>query len=170
MQPLYLLTAVDVRRAEQSGTSRATTISKLTLPAIKFRNTPHDPGGGVMEVEYLLPRIEAVQPAFEVKGFDLDIFNGFGLADRWVFAGSVRDKKTGKAQPARAIIEGAVAEWEPDEASPTEFLGCNHAIREVTHYEFWLNGTEYWYVDNDERVVRRMGVDLFADDRLALGA
>lgn len=170
MQPLYLLTAVDVRRATQAGSSRATIIEKLTLPAIKFVTAEHNPGGGVMAVNYALPRIEAVEPAFAVKGFDTDIFNGFGLIDTWVFAGAVRDKKTNKGLPARAIIEGAITEWEPDEASPTEFLGCNHSIKEVTHYEFWLNGKELWYVDAEERIIRRNGIDLFAEERQALGA
>lgn len=170
MQPLYLLTAVDVRRATQSGTSRATIISKLTIPAIKFVVTEHNPGGGVMAVDFTQPRIEKVEPAFESKGFDADVFGGLGEVDRWNFAGAVRDKKTGKAQPARAIIEGAITEWTPDEASPTEFVGCNHAIKEVTHYEFWLNGEELWYVDFWERVLRRKGVDLFAEERQALGA
>lgn len=170
MQPLYLLTAVDVRRATQAGNSRATTISKLTLPPIKFVTTSHNPGGGVMAVDFAQPRIEAVEPAFEVKGFDTDVFWGFGEVDRWVFAGAVRDKKTNKGLPARAIVEGAVTEWSPDEASPEEFVGCNHAIKEVTHYEFWLNGVELWYVDFWERVCRRNGVDLFAPERQALGA
>ncbi len=170
MQPLYLLTAVDVRRAEQSGTSRATIIEKLALPAIKFVTVEHNPGGGIMAVNYAMPRVEAPEPAFGVKGFDTDIFTGLGLRDKWVFAGAVRDKKTNKAQPARAVIEGAITDWEPDEASPTEFLGCNHIIKEVTHYEFWLNGKELWYADVEERIIRRDGVDLFADDRLALGA
>lgn len=170
MQPLYLLTAVDVRRATQAGSSRATIISKMAIPAIKFVTSEHNPGGGVMAVDFAQPRIEKVEPAFEVKGFDTDIFGGMGEVERWTFAGSVRDKKTGKAQPARAVIEGAITEWTPDEASPTEFVGCNHAIKEVTHYEFWLNGVELWYVDFWERILRRGGVDLFAEDRRALGA
>jgi len=170
MQPLYLLTAVDVRRATQPGSSRATIISKMAIPAIKFITAEHNPGGGVMAVDFAQPRIEKVEPAFEVKGFDTDIFGGMGEVERWTFAGSVRDKKTGKAQPARAVIEGAITEWTPDEASPTEFVGCNHAIKEVTHYEFWLNGVELWYSDFWERILRRGGVDLFAEDRRALGA
>lgn len=170
MQPLYLLTAVDVRRATQAGSSRATTISKMTIPAIKIITAEHNPGGGVMAVDFAMPRIEKVEPAFEIKGFDTDVFGGFGEVDRWTFAGAVRDKKTNKGQPARAVIEGAITEWTPDDASPTEFVGCNHAIKEVTHYEFWLNGAELWYVDFWERVCRRNGVDLFAADRQALGA
>lgn len=170
MQPLYMLTAVDVRRAEETGTSRATTISSLTIPSITFMTANHNPGGGVMSVDFTLPRIEPVEPAMTVKGFDTDVFRGLGVVDRWTFAGAVRDKKTGLAKPARAIIEGAIVEWEPDEASPEEFVGCTHGFKEVTHYEFILDGEELWYVDFWERVLRRKGEDLFRDERLALGA
>ncbi|WP_223479258.1 phage major tail tube protein [Oricola indica] len=170
MQSLYLLTAVDVRRATEAGSSRATTIEKLTIPPVKFATVPHNPGGGIGAVDYALPRLEVFEPAFMVKGIDTDIFRGMGTVDRWTFAGAFRDKKLNRVVPARAIIEGAVTEWEPDESSPTEFLGCNHAIKEVTHFEFTLDGTEYWYFDFEERVIRRAGVDLFADVRNALGA
>lgn len=172
MQPLYLLTAVDVRRAEHAGSSRANIVSKLTIPAIKFMNANHNPGGGVMGVDFTLPRIEPVEPAMEVKGFDTEIFSGLGTVDKWVFAGSVlqRGPGGGRAKAARAIIEGAITEWEPDEASPEEFAGCSHAFKEVTHYEFHLDGEELWYVDFWERVIRRRGIDLFAEHRLALGA
>ena len=170
MQPLYMLTAVDVRRATEAGSSRATIVSKLSIPAIKFATASHTPGGSVMAVDFALPRIEAVEPAFEVKGFDADIFGDLGEVGRWAFAGAVRDKKTGKAMPARAIIEGAIVEWTPDDADPSDFVGCNHALKEVTHYEFWLDGAELWYVDFFERVLRRGGKDLFADERRALGA
>ncbi len=169
MQPLYMLTAVDVRRATEAGSSRAITVSKLTIPAITFATAGHNPGGGVMAVAFALPRIEAVEPAFEIKGLDTDVFGDLGSVGRWTFAGALRDKKTGRALPARAIIEGAIVEWTPDDADPSDFAGCNHAIKEVTHYEFWLDGSELWYVDFFERVLRRGGNDLFADERRALG-
>lgn len=170
MQPLYMLAAVDVRRAEQAGTSRATTIAKLTIPSIKFATASHNPGGGVMATDFALPRIEAPEPAMEIKGFDTDVFRGMGQVDRWVFAAAVRDKKTGATLPARAIIEGAIVEWTPDEGSPEDFMGCTHSFKEVTHYEFHLNGEELWYVDFWERVLRSGGVDHFGDVRRALGA
>lgn len=170
MQNLYMLTAVDVRRAEVAGSSRATTIEKLTIPPIKFMTAGHNPGGGVMSVDFVLPRIEGLEPGFSAKGIDTDIFGGMGVVDKWTFAGAYRDKKTNKAVPARGIIEGAVTEWEPDESDPGEFQGCTHAFKEVTHFEFLLNGNELWYIDSWERIIRRNGEDLFAADRLALGA
>jgi phage tail tube protein FII len=172
MQPLYLLTAVDVRRAEQAGSSRAVSniISKLTIPAIKFKTADHNPGGGVMGVAFTLPRIEPIEPAMQVKGFDVDIFGDLGQVGKWTFAGALKDKKTGKDTPCRAIIEGAIVEWTPDDGDPEAFLGCNHAFKEVTHYEFSIDGTELWYADFWERVVRLKGTDMFAGVRTALGA
>lgn len=167
---LYMLTAVDVRRAERAGSSRPIILAKLTMPALKFITASHTPGGSVMGAEFAMPRIEAPEPAFAVKGFDIDAFGGMGTRDRWVFAGSYRNKLTNRAEPGRAIIEGAIVEWEPDESDPEEFKGCNHVIREVTHYELLLNGEEMFYVDLWERVLRTGGTDLFAEDRRALGA
>lgn len=167
-QPIMLL-AVDVRRAEKAGSTRANIIEKMTIPAIKFATANHNPGGGVMDVSYVLPRIEAPEPAFAVKGIDTDIFAGMGEVDKWTFAAAYRDKVKGVV-PARGIIEGAIAEWSPDESSPTEFQGCSHIFRQVTHFEFHLAGKELWYIDTEERVLRRNGVDLFAAVRRALGA
>ncbi|ELT50283.1 phage major tail tube protein [Brucella intermedia] len=170
MQTLYQMVAVDVRRAEEAGSSRANLVSKLTIPSLKFITSTHNPGGGVMSVDFSQPRIEAPEPAMEVKGFDTDIFRDLGEVSRWIFAGAVKDKKTGKLVPSRAIIEGAITEWTPDEGSPEDFMGCNHLFKEVTHYEFTLNGEELFYVDFWERILRTGGVDRFSDVRRALGA
>jgi len=170
MQTIYMLTAVDVRRAEKEGTSRATSISKLTIPPIKFATAGHNPGGGVMATDFTLPRIEALEPKFMVKGIDTDVFGGFGTRDRWVFAGAYKDKRTGADIPARAVIEGAISQWEPDESDPADFQGCNHALTEVTHFELSLDGRELFYIDFWERILRRDGVDLFQGVRGALGA
>lgn len=170
--PLYLLTAVDVRRATQSDSSRAITIASLTMPGLTFATGEHNPGGGVMAVNFALPRIEAPEPAFSAKGIDTEIFNGMGRPERWVFAGAYNRRAPGGGAvvPARAIIEGAITAWEPDESDPAEFQGCTHTFAEVTHYELVLDGEELFYVDVYERVLRTGGVDLFADHRRALGA
>ncbi|MEW4459431.1 Phage tail tube protein FII [Labrenzia sp. THAF35] len=170
MQKIYMLTAVDVRRAETPGTSRVHTISKLTIPPIKFATAGHNPGGSVMATDFTLPRIEALEPKFMVKGLDTEVFGGLGERDRWVFAGAYTEKYTGVQVPARAVIEGAVTQWESDESDPVDFQGCNHALTEVTHFEFTLDGKELFYIDFWERILRRNGVDLFEGVRGALGA
>ncbi len=123
-----------------------------------------------MAVDFTLPRIEAMEPKFMCKGLDTDVFGGLGTRDRWVFAGAYTDKRTGLPVPGRAIIEGAVTQWEPDESDPVDFQGCNHALTEVTHFELTLDGEELFYIDFWERVLRPKGVDLFEGVRGALGA
>ena len=169
-RPLLLLTAVDVRRATETGTSSAIILSKLTIPPVKLKKAPHDPGGGVMEVDFTQPRIEKLEPAFSVKGLDTDIFRGYGETDRWTFAGAYKDKQSGRMLAGRGIIEGSVTDWEPDESDPAEFQGCNHMYSEVTHFEFLLDGIELLYFDFWERVARFKGNDLFGPVRTALGA
>ncbi|WP_099864740.1 phage major tail tube protein [Pararhizobium haloflavum] len=169
-QPLLILTAVDVRRATEAGTSRATTISTLTIPPINFVTTEHSPGGGVMAVNFTQPRIEALEPTFSCKGLDPEVFRGMGVVDRWVFAAVYKDAKTNRDIAARGIIEGAVTSWEPDESDPTELQGSAYSFAEVTHLEFNLGGRELIYFDFWERAARRDGEDLFASVRRALGA
>lgn len=169
MLPLYMLQAVDIRRAEKAGTARGVIAEKLTIPAIKFVTASHNPGGTVMGVDFALPRIDPIEPAFMVKGVDTDAFDGMGRRDTWVFACAYRNKKTGTTVAARGVIEGAITEWESDESSPEEFQGCNHVIKEVTHFEFHLDGQELAYVDFFERVLRFKGTDHYADVRQALG-
>jgi len=170
MNKLYLLTAVDARRVDEPNDSRANLISKLTIPGLTFVTASHSPGGGVMGVDFTMPRIEAPEPAFGSKGVDTSVFKGMGARSRWVFAGSYRDKMKKRDVPGRAIIEGAISAWEPDESDPSDFQGCNHVFKEVVHYEFHLDGKELFYVDFWERVLRVDGKDLWESTRNALGA
>lgn len=170
MQNLLVLNAVDVRRATESNSSRATTIQKFVIPQVRFKKTTHQPGGTVMDVNFTQPVIEALEPAFGVNGIDTDIFSGFGIVDRWVFAGAMRDQVKGTHVPLRAIIEGAISEWSPDEGSPDGFKGCNHMISGVTHFEVILDSVELYYIDFHERILRVKGNDIFAPVRNALGA
>lgn len=168
----YLLTANDVRRATSPDTSRANIIVSLAMPSLTFMTGEHNPGGGVMAANFVLPRIEAPEPAFSVKGIDTDSFIGMGEVERWVFAGSYNKRQPGGGGPvpARAIIEGAITAWEPDEGSPDEFQGCTHTFAEIMHYELVLDGKELFYIDYYERILRVGGKDLFAAHRRALGA
>ncbi|WP_127076139.1 phage major tail tube protein [Rhodomicrobium lacus] len=173
--PLYVIEAVDVRRADETDTSRALLLEKLGLPALKRVSAEHKPGGGVGGIEFTFPQIEKVEPKFAIKGgIDLDATTKFGFSNgvynKWVFAGAWRDKRTGLVVPARAIIAGIISDWEPDEAAPGELAGCTHALKEVSHYEFLLDGAEIFYWDFWEREGRSGGVSWMSDVRSALGS
>jgi len=170
MSKLFMLVGVDVRRAGEAGSGRPNIVSKVTFPGIKLLTASHNPGGGVGAVDFVMPRIEAPEVAYEAKGIDTDSFKGFGATDKWVFAGAYRDHRAGKVVAARMVIEGAIAEWAPDEGSPEEYQGCTHTFKEITHYAFKLDGKELWYWDWSERELRAYGQDHFKDIRRALGS
>lgn len=169
MSKLFMLVGVDVRRAGVAGSARPNLVDKLTLSPINFITSGHNPGGGVGNVDWVQPRVESPEPKFAVKGVDTDIFDGFGTRDRWVFTTAFRDVKAGKIVPARVVIEGAIASWEPDETSPEEYQGCTHTFKEVTHYAFRMDGKERWYWDFFERELRVDGKDFMKDIKKALG-
>jgi len=168
----YFLEAIDVRRADQPDTSRRRIIQTMAMPALTRLTAEHLGGGAIAKIKLAFPQLEALEPKYATAGFDLDTLRHFGLAagtfDRWVFAGSCRIRR-GAVVPARAIIEGVVSAWEPDENTPGELAKCNHTIAEVTHYELTLDGEQIFYFDDDEGVAISGGVDWFADTRRALG-
>lgn len=169
----YIMEAIDVRRATQPDSSRRKIIKTMALPALTRMTAEMMAGGSIGKMNLSYPQIEALEPKFATFGPDLDILRNFGLAagspmDRWVFAGSMRVRKGGVV-PARAIIEGVVNTWEPDENTPGELMGCNHTLAEVSHYELIIDGEELFYFDDDENVARSGGVDWFAPTRRALG-
>ena len=60
--------------------------------------------------------------------------------------GKTRAAGTGATVGARAVIEGAISVWEPDESDPAEFQGCNHSFTDLTHYEFHLGDRELFFL------------------------
>lgn len=173
-QPIFVVEAVDVRRATQQGTDRTLTIQKVVFPEIKQKQMAHAPGGGVGEVNHRLPQLDPISPKFEVKGIDQDVLRQFGFAggvsDKWVFSAAVREKSTSRMIPLRAVIQGVVSAWTPDEHSVGDLHGCNFEMIEVVHYEYHLDGEELFYWDFYTRVYRTNGTDVFEQVRNALGA
>ena len=170
----YIMEAIDVRRATTPDSSRRKIIKTMALPSLTRITGELLAGGSVGKLTLSYPQIEALEPKFSTHGPDLDVLRNFGLVpgnamDRWVFAGSMRIRQSQAPVPARAIIEGVVNAWEPDENTPGELMGCNHTFAEVTHYELIIDGEELIYFDDDENVARSGGNDWFAATRRALG-
>jgi P2 family phage contractile tail tube protein len=170
----YIMEAIDVRRATQPDSSRRRIIKSMALPALTRVTAEMMSGGSIAKLNLSFPQIEALEPKFSTFGPDLDVLKNFGLTpgnamDRWVFAGSMRIRKSQDPVPVRATIEGVVNAWEPDENTPTELMGCNHTLAEVTHYELVIDGVEMFYFDDDENEARSNGKSWFAATRRALG-
>ncbi|MBO9424699.1 phage major tail tube protein [Labrenzia sp. R4_1] len=169
MQPIYMLQGVDLRLSNAESGSRATTISKLTIPPVEFVTASHSPGGGVTSVDYALPRTKPFEPAAKVNGLDVELIGKLGVKEVWTFAKAFRDKTNGQDVAYRGTIEGVLTQWEPDESDPEEFQGCNHVFKEVTHFDISFNGKELIYIDADELEIRLNGISRTVGYRGALG-
>lgn len=165
-KPFLIMTMIDFRRSTSTGDSRANIIQKVVLGGFKFKTVQRSAGGGIMDMEYQIPRLEAIELAVSVNGFDEDLMPG--VSDRWTFAAALRDNK-GKRVAARLEVEGVITEWTPDEQTPDDFKGCNSAIKEIGHIELHFDGKEFFYADEAEREIRRKGVSITSADRAALG-
>ncbi|SNY94051.1 Phage tail tube protein FII [Cohaesibacter sp. ES.047] len=167
-QNQYTYVADDVRRASKPNLSRANITASVAIPPLKLKNATASAGGGVADVNWVMPQAEAPEPKFGTNGPDTDVFAGMGESDVWTFAGAFK-KRNGVFVPARAIIEGIVSEWEPDEMASGEMLKFSHVFQEVTHYEFVFDGNELFYMDVEEREIRFNGKSIMASVNRALG-
>lgn len=167
-QNFLVLDRIDIRRSGVAGSGRSNIAAKFVIAPIKLKTVTRTAGGSVTDVEYVQYRTEAIQPAATIHGFDDDLLPG--IKDRYTLAGSLRVRKTNTFVPLRCEIEGIIAEWAPDEADPAQFNGCNSIWKEVTHFELTIDGQEWWYVDEDEGEIRRMGKSLTEASRRALGS
>ena len=132
--PLYILTAVDVRRAEQAGSSRVNTIAQLTVPAIRFVTADPNPGGGVMGGAYALPRIQAPEGSASIVA-------------KPVMGGRQRKENTGEGEED-ITIEGPVLPFRIGGLSEIEIL---HEMRRSGARFPLMRGDGYrfgWYAIN----------------------
>jgi len=86
-----------------------------------------------------------------LNGWDPDLLTQFGLGSSrskvFTAYGVIRDKRTGAALEARAILEGRLGKIEPDAFQRGELQGHEYAINEVMHYELWFADKEKLYWD-----------------------
>ena len=170
MQPVYVLTDVDIRRAKEAGTSTRLTLTKLVFPHPKLVTLPHTPGGGAINVNYSIPRTEAPEPKAEYAGPNLDLFRKFGQVLEWTFAGVYLDTETGSPMPARGTFRGAISSFEPAETDPQQMQSCNYSWASVDEFGFTVGDEELFFISQRLDVMRFKGEDLRADFRRALGA
>lgn len=151
--------------------SKHLTLSELKLPDLQEIFVDHHGGGSRVAVEFGVG-IQKFEPTFNLAGFDPDVLAEFGLGSkvRNVFTalGVVRDKRSGRALEARAVMEGRLGKASQNAYTPGEMTSFEYAINEVLHYEIHFDGKEKIYWDAFTNVWRVNGVDENADENLIL--
>lgn len=130
--------------------SKHLTLTELGLPNLQEMYQDHHPGGSLVGIEVDLG-IEKMQPSFKLGGWDPDLLGMFGMGTKrnntFTAYGVIRDKRTGRAIEAKAIIEGRLGKIEADAFKRGEFQSHDYSINGVMHYELWFNGAEKLYWD-----------------------
>ena len=172
MNTIYIMEAANLFCGDHDPTaSKHLSLAELKLPPLQEMYQDHHPGGSRMQIEVAVG-IQKLEPTFKLNGWVLDLLTQFGLgsARQKVFTayGVVRNKRTGEAIEAKAIIEGRLGKVEPDAFQRGELMGHEYAINEVMHYELWFNETEKLFWDLYSSEWRLDGISQNDDERRIL--
>ncbi len=121
MSNIYIMEAANLFVGDHDPkNSKFLTLDELKLPDLQETLVDHTPGGGKVGVEFAVG-VQKLEPTFKLKGWDAPLLRDFGLGTtkRKVFTayGVVRDKKTGDALEAKAIMEGRLSKVAPKPSS-----------------------------------------------------
>jgi P2 family phage contractile tail tube protein len=168
MATIYLLEAVNLFMGDHDpNASNHLELEEFKLPEPSIKTSEHAPGGGVLTVDFGMNLIEKLEPTFKLRGFNPERLKQFGLNTpyRNIFTayGVVRDKRTGRAIEAKAVIEAKLGKLTPDAFKRGDDFGHEYAMIEVVHYELFVGPDEIFAVDFFENTYRVGGADQFAD-------
>lgn len=168
MATIYLLEAVNLFMGDHDpSASNHLELEELKLPEPTIKTSEHSPGGGVMTVDFTMNIIEKLEPTFKLRGFNPERLKQFGLNTpyRGVFTayGVIRNKRSGQAIEAKAVIEAKLAKIAPDAFKRGDDFGHEYSLMEVVHYELLVAGGEVFSIDFFENTYRVGGVDQFGD-------
>lgn len=169
----YVMEAVNLFCGDDDPTkSKHLTISELKLPKLEETFVEHTPGGGRAAIEIGMNLLTKLEPTFKLAGWDPDLLSQFGLGTpvRKVFTayGVIRDKRSGAALEAKAIIEGRLGSVDPEAFKRGELQGHDYAINEVMHYELWFKEKRKYYLDIFTNAWQVDGVDQFQAENAIL--
>lgn len=163
MSNIYIMEAANLFvGSHDAENSKHLTLEELKLPDLQEALVDHNPGGGKVGVEFAVG-IEKLEPTFNLKGWDPVLLRSFGLGSnlRQTFTayGVIRDKRSGRALEAKAIMEGRLSKVAPGSFQRGEAMNHEYAINEVLHYELFFDGAEELYWDFFTNTLRQGGVD-----------
>lgn len=172
MSTLYVMEAVNMYCGDDDpNASQHLRIAELKLPPLEEIFADHHAGGSRFQVEVGLG-VQKLVPTMKLNGWQPEVLSLFGLGARsskvYSAYGVIRDKRSGRAIEAKAIIEGRLGKVEADAFQRGELQGHDYAINEVMHYELWFDEKEKYYFDWFADDWRVDGVSQNADERRIL--
>lgn len=162
MAKLYIPEAFTLFAGAASDTeaSKHLSITENTFAKLEEKTAEHHPGGSIGAVEIGGLGLNPLSHGFKLTGVDPQTQALFGVANTpWTSYAVLRDKQ------GNAPVEWKVVEWgrlvslENDALKRGDLTGQTHMIKEIMHYEMWINGQEQYFYDFWSSVWRVKGVD-----------
>jgi phage tail tube protein FII len=130
--------------------SKHLVLSELKLPAFQEAYTDHNAGGARIGIEVFVG-IQKPVATFKLLGWDFDLMAQFGnnsrLMKTYTAYGVLREKSSGIAREAKAIMRGRLGQVESEAWTKGEAQSTDYGINEILHYELYFNGAEKFYWD-----------------------
>ncbi|WEK50304.1 MAG: phage major tail tube protein [Candidatus Kaistia colombiensis] len=142
--------------------SKHLTLDEISLPSLQAMYQDHHPGGSFVAMEFEVG-IQKLTSSFKLKGWDPELLKQFGLGTPlkrvYTAYGVVRDKRSGDALQAKAIMEARLGQAAPDAFSRGNLMGFAYSLNEITHYELHFGSEEIFFWDAFTNSLRTGGVD-----------
>jgi P2 family phage contractile tail tube protein len=172
MSTIYLMEAANLFCGDDDPTaSKHLTLTELQLPNLQEAYQDHQPGGSRVQIEVAVG-IQKLEASFKLAGWDPDLLAQFGLGasarKKFTAYGVIRNKRSGAAIEAKAVLEGRLGAASPEAFTRGEMQGFDYSISEILHYELHFEGTETYYWDFFTSDWRVNGVSQNADERTIL--
>lgn len=143
-------------------------IESVQLPTLEEMTQEFYPGGAIGQIELGGMGLKSLSTSFKLKGWDDQTLNQFGVGSKnmfpYTFYGVVRDKNGDVPMELKCIMRGRMVKITPDDIKRGDLFGMDFAIKEIMHYELYLNKTEKFYYDWLSTTWRVNGVVQNADD------
>jgi len=137
-------------------------LQSLKLPGMEEAFQDHSAGGAPVAIR-IDTHINPLEATFNLLGWNIQVYN---LMRSWVKAnqhftarGLVRDRMSGKAIAAEAVMWGRLSRINPTDYRRNDLMAHEHQINGITHYELKVGDQEvvYWDFFTNELVI--MGID-----------
>ena len=147
-------------------------IMNLKLPMFEEKTAEHHPGGAIGAFEIGGMGFNALSLSFKLTGVDPQAMGMFGrgasATQPYTIYALLRDKNGNQAIEEKAKVFGRMVKIENTEFKRGDLTDQDHEIKEVTHYEYYVNKQEIFYYDFLSSQFRVNRVDQKAEENAIL--
>lgn len=170
---LLHLTASNLFVGSNVDASQALVLKSQSLPKLTEKTKDFSPGGGPMDIELMLMKLEKLTSQFKLEGANPSVMSKFmsGRQELYTARGNLFDVSTQTNVGIMALMRGKMSEVDMGDIGGDDGMETSYQITEIMHYEVAFDGQEKYYFDFLEgyRGIRIDGVPVYADVARNLG-